>query len=93
MVGMPILKPEKLNGQTICRPYTKTGDGMLKRLPSSSVFFPPSVYVVYPLEAMVEREAQSIVGMRAMTTSELRARLHAFALVVIDNERKRNAPK
>lgn len=88
---MPVMKPEKLNGQTICRPYTKTGDGMLQRLEGTSVAFPPSVNIVYPLEAMVEQEAQSIVGMRAMTTSELRARLHAFALAVINNERKKES--
>lgn len=88
---MPIMKPERLNGQTILKPHKMTGDGMVQRIESSFVAFPPSVSVVYPLEAMVEQEALAIVGMRAMTTSELKARLHKFALAVLSNERKKES--
>ncbi len=81
--------PDTHNGQKILRPVTHGGDGIPK-LASSSVFHPPTVSVVYPLEALVEDETRAIIGMKAMTTSELRVRLYAFAKQVIANEKARN---
>lgn len=83
--------PDTHNGQKILRPVTHGGDSIPK-LASSSVFHPPTIGVVHghiPLGAIVEHEANSIVCMKAMKTSELRDRLHQFALVVIENERRR----
>ena len=87
---MPRLVPDKVNGKQILRPIDESGDGIPK-LASSAVFHPPSVLIEHapePLGLLVEREAQRIVSMRAMTTSELRARLNAFAHEVIENERR-----
>lgn len=87
---MPRLVPDKVNGKQILRPIDESGDGIPK-LASSAVFHPPSVLIEHapePLGLLVEREAQRIVSMRAMTTSELRARLNAFAHEIIENERR-----
>ena len=82
---MPKLVPEQHSGKTILRPIDYSGP--MPKLASSAVFHVPSVNVVYPLEEMVEREANAIVAMRALKTSELRARLYAFAKRVIENHR------
>lgn len=82
-------KPEKHNGRTIARPHVVGGDGLMSRSDSNVVFHPPSIAVAYPLEILADEEAQAIVAMKAMSTSELRARLHNFALRVIANERSR----
>jgi hypothetical protein len=87
---MPKLVPEQHSGKTILRPidYSEA----TPKLASSTVFHPPSISVQHayePLGLLVEQEAQRIVSMRAMTTSELRARLHAFALAAIENEKRR----
>lgn len=87
---MPRLVPDKINGKDILRPIDESGDGIPK-LASSTVFHPPSVQIQYapePLGLLIEREAQRIVSMRAMTTSELRARLNAFAQEVLENQRR-----
>ena len=86
---MPKLVPEQHSGQTILRPIDYSEP--TPKLASSAVFHPPSVLIEHapePLGLLVEREAQRIVSMRAMTTSELRARLNAFAHEVIENERR-----
>lgn len=84
------MKPDRLNGHDILRPVI-TQDGV-QRIESSSVFFPPSIGVVYPYEPLTklaEIEAQQIVSMKAMKTSELRQRLYDFAKVVISNEQRK----
>lgn len=88
---MPVIKPEKHNGTTVGRAYAQDG-GTMTKLSSSSAFHLPTIDVVYPHEPLgliVDRAAQQIVGMRAMTTSELRQRLHQFALDVIANEQRK----
>lgn len=85
---MARMTPDRLNGQVILRPVTQGGDSIPK-LASSSVFHPPTIGIEYahiPLGRLVEDEANSIVSMKAMTTSELRRRLYAFAQNVILNE-------
>lgn len=88
----PAMKPDKLNGHDILRPVAQDGSG-IPFIASTAVFFPPSVSIVYPHEPLgklVEIEAQKIVSMKAMTTSELRQRLHDFALAVIENEKRKS---
>jgi hypothetical protein len=89
---MPIVKPENHNGQAIGRAYVRSEDGIMTKLDSSSAFHLPSILIKHnpePLGLLVERAAQSIVSMRAMTTSELRQRLHDFAQTVIANEARK----
>jgi hypothetical protein len=84
------MTPDKANGKDILRPLSHYDDGIPK-LASSAVFHPPSVDIVYPHEPLgklVEIEAKRIVSMKAMTTSELRARLFEFAKLVLENERR-----
>ena len=84
------MKPDRLNGQDILRPVVY--DGGTPRLESSAVWFPPSISVVHayePVGRLVEIEAQQIVAMKAMKTSELRERLYAFAQRVIANEQRK----
>jgi hypothetical protein len=91
---MPIIKPEKVNGKVIGRPHVRLGDGIMTKLESSSVFYPPTVSVQYPhvpVGRLVEQEARAIVGMRAMTSDELAQRLYDFAKRVIENEKRRPA--
>lgn len=88
---MPIIKAEKVNGKVVGRPHVIGGDGIMTKLPSSSVFFPPTVTVVYPLEALVEQEARAIVGLRALTSNEIAKRLWDFAQRVIQNEKGKPA--
>lgn len=89
---MPIIKAEKINGQTIGKPHVRLGDGIMTKLDSSSVFHPPTVSVRYPhvpVGQLVEQEARAIVGMRAMTSDELAQRLWNFAQAVIENEKRK----
>lgn len=89
-MSMPTLKPERHNGQDILRPYDMSGP--TPKLASSSVWFPPTVSVQYPyepIEKIAAEEAQAIVSMRAMTLTELRQRLFAFANAVIENEKRK----
>lgn len=89
-MSMAKMTPDRHNGKDILRPVVHGGDGIPK-LASSAVFHPPSVLIEHapePLGLLVEREAQRIVSMRAMTTSELRARLNAFAHEIIENQRR-----
>jgi len=89
-VSFPTMKPDRLNGKDILRPVVY--EGGTPRLESSAVWFPPSVQVVpnyEPLGRLVEIEAQQIVAMKAMKTSELRERLFAFAHRVIANEQRK----
>lgn len=87
---MPKMVPETYGGKEILRPVDYSGP--TPNLASSTVFFPPSISIVEPYEPLgllVEREANAIVAMKAMTTSELRSKLHTFALGVIANEKRR----
>lgn len=85
----PRLRPEQHSGKTILRPVDYSG--AIPKIVSTTVFHPPSVNIVQPLECLVDDEAQSIVGMKALTTSELRQRLARFAADVLENERRRIA--
>lgn len=87
---MPRMVPDTLNGHAILRPVDY-GEATPK-LASTAVFHPPTLTVKHnpePLGLLIERAAQSIVAMRAMTTSELRQRLHDFAQTVIANEARK----
>jgi len=84
------MKPDRLNGQDILRPVVH--EGGTPKLASSSVWFPPTISVQHayePLGRLVEIEAQQIVAMKAMKTSELKQRLYAFAQAVIANEQRK----
>jgi hypothetical protein len=83
--AVPHLRPEQHSGKTILRPIDYSGP--TPKLASSAVFHPPAVQIVYSLENMAEDEAKAIVSMKAMTASELRARLFTFARRVIENNR------
>lgn len=87
---MMILKPEKLNGQSICKPYTKDGDGMLRPSAVPFVAFPPSVSVVpnvLSYEEMAGKMTDHIMGLKAMKKSELAVLLFQFTNAVAQNER------
>lgn len=88
---MPVIKPEKHNGTTVGRAYAQDG-GTMTKLSSTSAFHLPTIDVVHPyvpLERLVADEANRIVSMRAMTTTELRSRLYKFAQLVIQNESRK----
>lgn len=90
----PIIKPETVNGQVVGKPHVRLGDGIMTKLASSSVFFPPTVSVQYPhvpVEHLVDQAAREIVGMKAMTSDELAQRLWDFAQRVVENEKRRPA--
>lgn len=82
------MKPERVNGQVVAAPYTRGADGIMSKLEGRGVMRMPAVSVVYPLPVLVENETRAIQGLKALTTSELRARLFAFATAAIENDRR-----
>lgn len=71
---MPMMKPERLNGKTILKPYVRSSDGIMQKLDSSSAFHPPSVevrYPILPLTQLAHMAGKQISAGGICTTSKL----------------------
>ena len=89
---MPIMRPEKVNGQTIMKPYVRGGDGIMQRLESQSVMFPPGVRVDHPIlsiDEMMRRALDDIARNGMCTKSELKGHLYRWLNKAALNERRK----